>query len=133
VEELLRRGETFAFETILATKIYQQKIRAAQQQGYSVTLLYFWLSSPELAQERVKTRVREGGHSIPPNVIERRYWQGINRLFDSYLPLVDESAIYDNSSGEPILLARKLADGFHVINEVLYTQLKGYYESGQTA
>jgi len=133
VEELLRRGETFALETTLATKIYQQKIRAAQQQGYAVTLLYFWLSSPELAQERVKTRVREGGHSIPPDVIERRYWQGINRLFNSYLPLVDEAAIYDNSNGEPILLARKLADGFHVINEILYTQLKAYYESGRTA
>jgi len=133
VEELLRRGDTFALETTLATKIYQQKIRAAQQQGYSVALLYFWLSSPELAQERVKTRVREGGHSIPPDVINRRYWQGINRLFDSYLPLVDEAASYDNSSGEPILLARKLADGFHVVDEILYTQLKAYYESKGTA
>jgi predicted ABC-type ATPase len=133
VELLLRRSENFALETTLATKIYQQKIRAAQQQGYTVMLLYFWLSSPELAQERVKTRVLEGGHSIPPDVIERRYWQGINRLFDSYLPLVDEAAIYDNSSGEPILLARKLADGFHVTNEILYTQLKTHYEHTGTA
>lgn len=60
VDELLRRGETFALEITLATKIYQQKIRLAQQQGYAVILLYFWLSSPELAQERVKTWVAEG-------------------------------------------------------------------------
>jgi predicted ABC-type ATPase len=133
VEELLHRGENFALETTLATKIYQQKIRAAQQQGYSVMLLYFWLSSPELAQERVKTRVLEGGHSIPPDVINRRYWQGINRLFANYLPLVDEAFIYDNSSGEPILLARKLADGFHIIDGTLYNQLKTYYESGRAA
>jgi len=133
VEELLRRGETFALETTLATKIYQQKIRAAQQQGYSVILLYFWLNSPELAQERVKTRVLEGGHYIPPDVINRRYWQGINRLFDSYLPLVDEASVYDNSSGNPILLAQKLADGFHIIDGTLYSQLKTYYESGKTA
>ena len=133
VDELLARGETFALETTLATKIYQQKIRAAQQQSYTVILLYFWLNNPELAQERVKTRVLEGGHSIAPDVIDRRYWQGINRLFDSYLPLVDEAAIYDNSSGEPILLARKLADGFHVVNEILYSQLRVYYESEGTA
>ena len=132
VGELLSRGETFALETTLATKIYQQKIRTAQQQGYIVTLLFFWLSSPELAQERVKTRVLEGGHSIPPDVIERRYWQGINRLFDTYLSLVDEAAIYDNSSGEPILLACKLADGFQVTNEILYTQLKAQHESTRT-
>ncbi|MDO7887122.1 AAA family ATPase [Hymenobacter cheonanensis] len=130
VEELLRRGETFALETTLATKIYQQKIRAAQQQGYSVTLLYFWLSSPELAQERVKTRVREGGHSIPPDVIERRYWQGINRLFDSYLPLVYRALIFDNSNGKPVLLAEKLAGSFHIENDVLYQQLRSTYETG---
>ncbi|MEJ7664328.1 MAG: AAA family ATPase [Hymenobacter sp.] len=133
VEELLRRGETFALETTLATKIYQQKIRAAQQQGYSVILLYFWLNSPALAQERVKTRVLEGGHFIAPEVIDRRYWQGIERLFANYLPLVDEASLYDNSSGEPILLARKLVNGFHVVNENLYTQLRNYYDSGRAA
>jgi predicted ABC-type ATPase len=132
VDELLSRGETFALETTLATKIYQQKIRVAQQQGYTVVLLYFWLSSPELAQERVKTRVQEGGHFIAPEVIDRRYWQGLHLLFANYLPLVDEASIYDNSSGESILLAQKLADGFHVRNETLYNQLKDYHESGRT-
>jgi len=132
VEELLRRGETFALETTLATKMYQQKIRVAQQQGYTVILLYFWLSNPELAQERVKTRVLEGGHSIAPEVIDRRYQLGINYLFAHYLPLVDEASIYDNSSGEPILLAQKLADGFHVANEILYNQLRNRHESGET-
>ena len=132
VEELLRRGETFALETTLATKMYQQKIRVAQQQGYTVILLYFWLNNPELAQERVKTRVLEGGHSIAPEVIDRRYQLGINYLFAHYLPLVDEASIHDNSSGEPILLAQKLADGFHVVNETLYNQLRNRYELGET-
>jgi predicted ABC-type ATPase len=133
VDELLGRGVSFALETTLATKIYQQKIRLAQQQGYTVILLFFWLNSPELAQERVKTRVLEGGHYIEPKVIDRRYWQGIERLFTNYLPLVDEASLYDNSSGEPVLLARKLLDGFHVINENLYNQLRNYYESERTA
>lgn len=88
---LLARSETFALETTLATKVYQPKIKAAQQQGYTTTLLYFWLSSPKLAQERVKTRVLEGGHYIAPDVIERRYWQGLRLLFDTYLSLVDEA------------------------------------------
>lgn len=73
IDKLFARGETFAVETTLATKIYQQKIVAAQQQGYTVTLLFFWLSSPELVQARVATRVVEGGHYIAPEVIERRY------------------------------------------------------------
>lgn len=133
VEELLRRGETFALETTLATKIYQQKIRVAQQQGYTVILLYFWLSSPELAQERVKTRVREGGHSIAPEVIDRRYWQGINRLFTNYLLLVNEAFIFDNSDGKSVLIAEKSASSFSISRDNLYQQLLSQYESGKTA
>jgi len=37
-------------------------------------LVYFWLNSPDLAVERVRNRVIAGGHSIPENVIRRRYW-----------------------------------------------------------
>jgi predicted ABC-type ATPase len=39
--DLLAKGETFALETTLATKVYQQRIKAAQQQGYTTTLLFF--------------------------------------------------------------------------------------------
>lgn len=130
LSDLLARGETFALETTLATRIYQQKTTAAQQQGYSVTLLYFWLSSPELAQARVATRVQEGGHYIAPEVIERRYWQGLWLLFDNYLLLVDKAFIFDNTSGEPVLLAQKLANGFHILQDELYHQLRQQYETG---
>jgi predicted ABC-type ATPase len=132
LNDLLAKGETFALETTLATKVYQQRIKAAQQQGYTTTLLYFWLSSPDLAQERVKTRVAEGGHYIAPEVIERRYWQGLHLLFDAYLPLVDEALLFDNSSGRPIQLAEKLANGFQITDELLYQQLRNQYESRKT-
>ncbi|AWM31568.1 AAA family ATPase [Hymenobacter nivis] len=129
IDELFARGETFAVETTLATKIYQQKIRVAQQHGYTVTLLYFWLSSLELAQARVATRVAEGGHCIAPEVIERRYWQGIRQLFSNYLTLVDDAFIFDNSSGKPVLLAESSASGFRISNDSLYQQLRNQYES----
>jgi predicted ABC-type ATPase len=54
-------------------------VRNAIEKGYSVTLLFFWLQTIELAQERVMERVRSGGHNILPNVIRRRYFKGINQ------------------------------------------------------
>lgn len=133
IDDLLTRGETFALETTLATKVYQQKIASARQQGYVVTLLYFWLRSSELAKARVATRVQEGGHNIPPDVIERRYWQGQKLLFSNYLPLVDEALIYDNTDGEPVLLARKTTVELTVYNSGLYQQLQQQNESRKTA
>mgnify|MGYP001028488109 CR=1 FL=1 len=69
VNELLNSNDNFAFETTLATKSYKDKIKLAQKRGFVVTLLFFWLENIELAKERVKTRVLEGGHNIPEKII----------------------------------------------------------------
>jgi predicted ABC-type ATPase len=47
-----------------------------KKMDYQVTCLFFWLNSEELAISRVKTRVKEGGHYIPEDVIRRRYKSG---------------------------------------------------------
>ena len=107
MDELLQKGETFAFETTLATKSYKQKIEWAQANGYEVTLLFFWLDSPNMAKKRVAQRVAEGGHSIPSQTIERRYHNGISNLFAIYIDMVDICYIFDNSEGRKELIAQK--------------------------
>ena len=107
IDELLQKGETFAFETTLATKSYKQKIEWAQANGYEVTLLFFWLDSPNIAKERVAQRVAEGGHNIPLETIERRYYKGIANLFTIYIDMVDICYIFDNSEGRKELIAQK--------------------------
>lgn len=127
INELLEKEESFAFETTLSTKSYKKKIKKAGQKGYIVTMLFFWLQNVELAKERVKTRVSEGGHNIEPDVIERRYIRGIQNLFEIYLPLVDGVFIFDNSRGKHELLAQKTVDGeLTVIDELNFNKLKQY-------
>ena len=80
IEELIKQSTDFAIETTLTTKSYLNTIRTAKALGYKITLLFFWLDDVELAIERVKTRVQEGGHHIPEDVIRRRYLKGMNNL-----------------------------------------------------
>lgn len=98
MDDLLAEEADFAFETTLATRSYVKFIEAAHTKGYFVTLVFFWLPTPEQAIERVATRVREGGHNIPPEVIRRRYANGIRNLTALYTPVCDLWTIYDNSS-----------------------------------
>lgn len=70
-------------------------------------MLFFWLNNIELAIERDATRVQEGGHNIPKDVIIRRYKRGISNLFDIYIPIVDEYMIIDNSEGKREFIAIK--------------------------
>jgi predicted ABC-type ATPase len=96
IGELLDEGADFALETTLATKIYVSFVKRAQLQGYEITLLYFWLSSPQMAYDRVATRVSKGGHNIPQDVIERRFYGGIKNLLNLYIPICDNWRVFDN-------------------------------------
>ena len=129
MDELLQKGETFAFETTLATKSYKQKIEWAQANGYEVTLLFFWLDSPNMAKKRVAQRVAEGGHSIPSQTIERRYHNGITNLFAIYIDMVDICYIFDNSEGRKELIAQKEKHkGIIIYNNDKFNLMKNNYE-----
>ena len=81
-------------------------IEEAQSVGYEVTLLYFWLNSPELAVKRVRDRVAAGGHDIPESVIRRRYVMGLKYFFETYKPICDHWILADNSKSPFTIVAR---------------------------
>lgn len=130
ITELLEQNESFAFETTLSTRSYKQKIEKARQNGFTITLLFFWLQNIELAKERVKIRVSEGGHNVEPDVIERRYIKGIKNLFNIYLSIVDGALLFDNSYGKHLLIAKKNIDKeIDVIDSSKFNLLKEYYDN----
>lgn len=107
ISELLLSGESFAIETTLATRSYINLVWRAQSIGYSVRLLFFYLQDVELARKRVAERVSHGGHSIPNDLIQRRYHAGLHNLLHIYIDAVDWWTIYDNS----LPSCRKVASG----------------------
>jgi predicted ABC-type ATPase len=130
INELLHATENFAFETTLSARSYKTTILEARKKGYTITLLFFWLETVELAKERVAIRVSEGGHNIDSEIIERRYKKGIKNLFDIYLPIIDGALIFDNSKGKHELLAEKTIDGqLTIINQPKFGLLKAYYDN----
>ena len=134
---LLKEGETFAFETTLATRSYVKLIKQAQKRGYFVTLLFFMLSTPEQAVARVEKRVAMGGHNIPTDVIYRRYEAGLSNLFQLYMPVVDSWSLYDNSDCPAVHIASGLGgDNVVIYDEEAYGQLLEKYntpEEGEKA
>jgi predicted ABC-type ATPase len=102
-------------------------VRQAQAKGYIVTLIFFWLRTPELALERVAERVRNGGHDIPAATTRRRYVAGITNFFNIYAETVDCWVVYDNSVSPRILMARG-GKGLPttVLDDELFTKMKNY-------
>lgn len=121
--QLIKEKKSFAFETTLSGLAYLKFIRLAKQKEFKIILFFVWLDSFDLAQNRVAIRVKKGGHNIPNEVIERRYWKGI-RNFSKYAQETDNWYIYDNSGPEYVLIAKCIESekeifNFEVFNEIM--------------
>lgn len=77
---MMAQGVDFAFETTLATRSFTGLIDRAKAQGYTVTLIYYWLDSVELAVARVKARVAEGGRRVAIIFLPRSLPAAIKRV-----------------------------------------------------
>ena len=132
IRYLLKRNQDFAVETTLATRTLMKIVKQAQAAGYTVTLLYFWLNSPELAVERVRARVEAGGHDIPVETIIRRYHTGIYYFFNLYAPISERWILADNSQ----IPFKVIAEGsknelLTVRNEEIYQKIKAISDEWQ--
>jgi predicted ABC-type ATPase len=65
IRELAEQRSSFAFETTLASRTFAPWLRELRASGYAVHLFFLWLSSADLAVERVADRVASGGHNVP--------------------------------------------------------------------
>ena len=97
IDDCVRRGESFAFETTLSGRGYARMIPRWQEQGYRVSLIILRLPSPESAIERVRQRVEMGGHHVPDDIIRRRFHAGWHNFEHIYRDLVDEWEIQGDS------------------------------------
>ncbi|MDR1676410.1 MAG: zeta toxin family protein [Tannerella sp.] len=128
IRELIAAQKTFALETTLASRSIVKLLQGAQERGYYVTLLYFWLNTPDLAVERVRNRVAAGGHNVTESTIRRRYEAGIHNLFELYLPICDFWMIADNSLSPLEVIAKgfKKNNKRTIYNSVIYKKLESY-------
>lgn len=106
LHELASDQRDFAFETTLASRFYAGWLKELRNKGYRASLVFLWLEDVELAIERVKERVRMGGHHIPEDTIRRRYDRGLKNLFELYLPIANAWSVRDTSFAQSNEIAR---------------------------
>ncbi|MBL7158687.1 MAG: hypothetical protein ISS91_04180 [Candidatus Omnitrophica bacterium] len=123
IDDLARQGLDFGFETTLSGKFYIKRLENLKQKGYALHLFFLWIPSTELAIERIKDRIAEGGHNIPAQDVRRRFTRGIHNLFRFYRPILDSWMLLDNSSTIPSLIAREKSQELVIVNETLHNKI----------
>lgn len=119
VQALISEKRSFSFEGTLAGTWQAKTLTLCVKNGYHTRLIYVWLSSVAIARQRVRNRVQQGGHDVPADLIERRYYRGLANLHRLYLPVVHEALILDgsdlNTSSDYRIIAQKQNNRMEII------------------
>lgn len=126
IEHLISIKTDFAIETTLSTRSYAQTVKKCKANGYDIVLIYFWLNSTDLAIERIKGRVKKGGHYIPDEIVKRRYTRGLSNLNNIFMAICDYWLVVDNSWDSPVLIAE---GHFNIDKSVYNDELWGIIKS----
>lgn len=97
IDYYIKNDISFNQETTLSGKSIIKNIKKAKEKGFYIVMNYIGVDNPEIAKERVKIRVSKGGHGIPEETIERRYYESLDNL-KKVLDICDEINIYDNTN-----------------------------------
>ena len=103
--DLVAVRASFAFESTFSGRTYAPMLREAKAAGYVVKVCYLWLPSNSASLHRVRNRVRQGGHNVPSEDIRRRYLPSVRNFFELYLPLSDDTLLYEATNPPPRLVA----------------------------
>ncbi len=96
-EEFLGKRESFLVETTLSGNTYIRMMKRAISLGYGIRLIYVGTANVEINLQRVKSRVKWGGHDVPEEDQRRRYPRSLAN-FAKALVLAHEAIVFDNSS-----------------------------------
>lgn len=101
---LLEQGISLTCETVMSSPDKIDLLKTAQSKGYRTYLYYVATESPLLNIDRVRNRVRQGGHSVPEEKIITRYARSLDLLAEA-IRHTDRAYIFDNSADSHLWIA----------------------------
>jgi len=127
IETYAKHRESFGFETTLSGLAYVALLQRLKKSGYEVHFFYLWVRTVSLALDRVRSRVLQGGHDIPEDVVRRRFDRSIRNFLLRYRFLTESWILFDNEGTTPAIVAFQKESTPRIINRVLYESLLTRY------
>jgi predicted ABC-type ATPase len=100
LEASIRAHQTVGVETVLSTDKYRRLVLAAKQNEFEFRFIYIILESPDLNVQRVRLRVKKGGHNVAEEKIRERWTKSLRQM-PWFLEQADRAFIFDNSGALP--------------------------------
>jgi len=113
--ELIKGRQSFHWETTLSSHQALHFMSKARAADFQINLVFVLLEDPKLNVARVQSRVANGGHGVPKDVILRRYDKSLQRLPQA-MALADGVIIYDNTHRNDVRTLYRVDRGVPQLN-----------------
>ena len=120
IHRLIETEKDFIVEVTLAGKGFRRIVSKLKQAGWTVTIVFLFLKSPETCIARVRNRVRAGGHHVPTEDIVRRFYRSKHNFWHIYKNMVDQWELVYNSGENFQEVASGRGNQFTVTNETFF-------------
>jgi predicted ABC-type ATPase len=110
----------FAFEATLAGRSQISLLKKLRQDDWQIVLFFLWIPDIDFSRNRIRERVKHGGHNIPDETIYRRFPRIIYNFIKIYIPLCNKILCYDNSEMKPILVFEQSGENRRIFVEDIY-------------
>jgi predicted ABC-type ATPase len=101
--QLIENGSKLTFETVMSHPSKIETLKKSQSLGYKNYLYFISTENVEINKLRVAERVKQGGHPVPVDKIEKRYYQSLNYLLEA-IKYTYRTYIFDNSGTKSELI-----------------------------
>jgi predicted ABC-type ATPase len=123
IETHLAGGDSFIIESTLSGRTLRKFLLRAQNSGFSISMVFVYLDSPLTCVDRVRQRVRRGGHHVPTADVHRRFNRSCANFWHIYRKIADTWAVYYNAGSEFVEDAFGQSDVFAVCEDELFRRL----------
>jgi len=113
----------FAFESTLAGRSQISLLKKLRKDGWRIVLFFLWIPDASFSKNRVRERVKHGGHDIPDDAIYRRFPRIMHNLIKIYIPLCDKVVCHDNSGPKPVRVFEQDGETLRIFIQDLYERI----------
>ncbi len=117
---LIEQKEDFVVESTLSGLGFQRIIRQLRRSGYSITIIFTFLETPDTCVTRIRERVLKGGHDVPESDIIRRFYRSKENFWRIYRMESDSWYLFYNSSESFQKVAFGEKENYTVNNQELF-------------
>jgi len=132
LQQAVEEKHNILIESTLSGKSLIRLIKNFKEEyNYRVTVVFIFLTNPEICVQRVAIRVKKGGHHVPSEDIYRRFGRSFINFWNVYKELAHHWYLYYTSEDVFQEVARKIGKDHYVLNEKLFVtfkKLKEHYE-----